>query len=141
MAAVPEDENLTRRMIKLGIREEDLEETFVRGTGSGGQKINKTSSTVVLRHLPTGLEVRCQRERSQTMNDELYYDEAATSWTLIPWEPADGDERGQGDGDEVEVELPEEIEAKLDRSKTYACNAERDGSGWKVLEVGDVIAE
>lgn len=55
-------------MTKLGIREDDLEEDFVRGSGPGGQKINKTSSTVVLRHVPTGVEVRCQKERSQVMN-------------------------------------------------------------------------
>ena len=59
---------LEARMTALGIREDDLEETFIRGTGAGGQKINKTSSTVVLRHRPTGLEVRCQRERSQAQN-------------------------------------------------------------------------
>ena len=59
---------LLRRMEELGLRECDLEETFIRGGGNGGQKINKTSSTVVLRHLPTGLEVRCARERSQSMN-------------------------------------------------------------------------
>jgi protein subunit release factor B len=62
------DEALAQRMRKLGIHEDDLEETFVRGTGAGGQKINKTSSTVVLVHKPTGLEVRCQRERSQSLN-------------------------------------------------------------------------
>lgn len=55
-------------MRRLGIREEDIEENFIRGTGAGGQKINKTSSTVVLVHTPTGLEVRCQRERSQSQN-------------------------------------------------------------------------
>lgn len=65
---LPDHEALARRMKKLGIREDDLEEDFVRGAGPGGQKINKTSSTVQLRHLPTGLEVRCQRERSQVMN-------------------------------------------------------------------------
>ena len=59
MAAAFDDDALGKRMRKLGIREEDLEETFVRGTGAGGQKINKTSSTVVLVHVPTGLEVRC----------------------------------------------------------------------------------
>lgn len=68
MAGLEIDDALTARMRKLGIRDEDLEETFTRGTGAGGQKINKTSSTVVLRHVPTGVEIRCQRERSQTMN-------------------------------------------------------------------------
>ena len=68
MADPLNDEALAQRMRKLGIHEDDLEETFVRGTGAGGQKINKTSSTVVLVHVPTGLEVRCQRERSQAQN-------------------------------------------------------------------------
>ena len=68
MAAALEDEALQKRMKKLGIREEDLQESFVRGTGAGGQKINKTSSTVVLRHTASGVEVRCQQERSQSMN-------------------------------------------------------------------------
>lgn len=62
------EDGLNARMRSLRIREEDLEETFIRGTGAGGQKINKTSSTVVLRHVPTGIEVRCQRERSQSQN-------------------------------------------------------------------------
>ena len=56
------------RMAALGIREEDLEERFIRGSGSGGQKINKTSSCVALRHIPSNIEVRCQRERSQSAN-------------------------------------------------------------------------
>lgn len=68
MAALVIDEGLQKRMKKLGLCEEDLEESFIRGTGAGGQKINKTSSTVVLRHVPTGLEVRTQRERSQSLN-------------------------------------------------------------------------
>lgn len=68
MAAPIEDEALRKRMLKLGIAGDDLEESFIRGTGAGGQKINKTSSTVVLVHVPTGIEVRCQRERSQSMN-------------------------------------------------------------------------
>lgn len=68
MATALDDETLKKRMLKLGLREDDIEETFTRGTGAGGQKINKTSSTVVLVHAPTGLEVRCQRERSQSLN-------------------------------------------------------------------------
>lgn len=59
---------LAERMAKLGIADADIEETFIRGSGSGGQKINKTSSCVILRHRPSGIVVRCQRERSQTMN-------------------------------------------------------------------------
>jgi protein subunit release factor B len=53
----------------------DVDERFVRGTGPGGQKINKTSSTVWLRHRPTGVEVRCQRERSQAANRDLAWRE------------------------------------------------------------------
>lgn len=66
--SLPNEEALQKRLRKLRIRDEDLDEEFIRGGGPGGQKINKTSSTVVLRHVPTGIEIRCQRERSQVMN-------------------------------------------------------------------------
>ena len=59
----------------LGVLAADIEERFVRGSGPGGQKINKTSSTVHLRHGPTGVEVRVQRERSQAANRELAWTE------------------------------------------------------------------
>jgi protein subunit release factor B len=59
---------LLERMKRLGVREEDFRETFIRGTGAGGQKINKTSSTVFLIHRPTGLSVKCQQGRSQSLN-------------------------------------------------------------------------
>lgn len=72
---IESEDGLNARMRSLRIREEDLEETFIRGTGAGGQKINKTSSTVVLRHVPTGIEVRCQRERSQSQNRILAREE------------------------------------------------------------------
>lgn len=62
------ESELAARMSRLGIREQDIEESFIKGSGSGGQKINKTSSCVQLRHRPSGIEVRCQRERSQALN-------------------------------------------------------------------------
>ncbi|MBT6069332.1 peptide chain release factor-like protein [Candidatus Peregrinibacteria bacterium] len=53
---------------ELNIRPNDIEESFVLGSGAGGQKINKTASCVLLRHNPTGTEVRCQRHREQSKN-------------------------------------------------------------------------
>lgn len=55
-------------MEELGIREEDLEESFIRSGGRGGQHVNKTSTCVYIKHIPTGMEVKCQEERSQGLN-------------------------------------------------------------------------
>jgi protein subunit release factor B len=63
------------RLAALGMRSADVEERFILGSGRGGQKLQKTSSCVWLRHGPTGIEVRCQRERSQTVNRELAWAE------------------------------------------------------------------
>ncbi len=65
------NEDIVNRLKALGTGVEDVDERFVRGSGPGGQKINKTSSTVWLKHRPTGIEVRTQRERSQTANRAL----------------------------------------------------------------------
>ena len=59
---------LKKRMEELDINESDLTEKFIKGTGAGGQKINKTSSCVYLRHEPSGIEVKCQTTRSQAEN-------------------------------------------------------------------------
>ncbi|HVN97671.1 MAG TPA: peptide chain release factor-like protein [Syntrophorhabdaceae bacterium] len=65
----PEKEKaLYERMAALGINESDIFEQFVRSSGHGGQKVNKTSTCVYLKHLPTGIEVKCQEERSQALN-------------------------------------------------------------------------
>jgi len=62
------EQALQDRMDELGIRESDLQESFVRSSGPGGQKVNKASSCVYLVHRPTGLSVKCQESRSQAMN-------------------------------------------------------------------------
>lgn len=59
---------LVERMEALGIEEKDIEEKFVRSSGRGGQKVNKTSTCVYLRHIPTGIEVKYMKERSQSLN-------------------------------------------------------------------------
>ena len=68
MLSAQKEAALQRRMDQLGIDEDDLLEKFISGSGHGGQKINKTSSCVYLKHLPTGLEVKCQLHRSRVMN-------------------------------------------------------------------------
>ncbi len=61
-------EQLEKKMEELSIKESDLLEKFILGSGNGGQKINKTSSCVYLKHEPSGIEIKCQKERSQEMN-------------------------------------------------------------------------
>lgn len=88
MADFPDvvEASLRARFVSLGVRADDVAEQFIRGAGAGGQKINKTSSTVVLRHLPTGVEVRCQRERSQSVNRLLAWAELADK---LEWQRAE----------------------------------------------------
>ena len=67
---VSEEKNkwLQERMEALGIHEKDIEEKFIRSSGSGGQKVNKTSTCVYLNHIPTRIEVKWMEERSQSLN-------------------------------------------------------------------------
>ena len=62
------ESQLARRMAELCVAESDIEESFVRSGGHGGQNVNKTSTCVMLRHRPTGLQVKCQSTRQQGLN-------------------------------------------------------------------------
>src|SRR5437588_4864242 len=63
--------SIAARMARLGIRDVDLEETFARSSGPGGQNVNKVATSVTLRHLPSGISVTVQDSRSQAMNRKI----------------------------------------------------------------------
>ncbi|MFO7865613.1 MAG: peptide chain release factor-like protein [Candidatus Aminicenantes bacterium] len=62
------EKDLYKKMKKYGVKEKDLEEKFIRSSGKGGQRTNKVATCVYLKHIPTGIEVKCQSERSQAIN-------------------------------------------------------------------------
>lgn len=65
---IDKEDALQAKMASLGIRESDLEEKFIRASGKGGQKVNKTSACVYLKYRPLGIEVKCDQGRSQALN-------------------------------------------------------------------------
>ncbi|MBI1921708.1 MAG: peptide chain release factor-like protein [Geobacter sp.] len=87
--AVSEEKNrwLRQRMAELGVTEEEIEEKFVRSSGAGGQHVNKTSTCVQLRHIPTGIEVKCMQERSQSLNRFLARRELLERIAALKGEP------------------------------------------------------
>ena len=68
--AVSEEKNrwLKDKMESFGVRNEDIIEKFIRSSGKGGQKVNKTSTCVYIKHMPTGIEIKCMKDRSQSIN-------------------------------------------------------------------------
>lgn len=98
---------LKERLRALDISEEDVLEKFIKSSGPGGQKVNKTSTCVYLKHLPTGIEVKCSHERSQSLNRFL-------AWRLL----ADKiEERIKGIKSEREQEREKIRRQKRKRSK------------------------
>jgi peptide chain release factor len=71
MAGLEKEKAMVEMMARLGVREQDIVERFIRSQGPGGQNVNKVSTCVYLWHAPTGIEVKCQRERSQALNRYL----------------------------------------------------------------------
>ena len=65
---IDKEEALKAKMASLGIKESDIRELFILSSKKGGQKVNKTSACVYLKHIPTGIEVKCQENRSQILN-------------------------------------------------------------------------
>ena len=65
------EKSLCEKMRQLGVRDEDIVESFTHSRGPGGQNVNKTSTCVFLKHLPSGIQVKCQQERSQALNRYL----------------------------------------------------------------------
>lgn len=66
--SIQKQKQLEDKLNRLGIFEKDIEEKFIRSQGKGGQKVNKTSTCVYLKHIPTGIEIKCQKERYQSIN-------------------------------------------------------------------------
>ncbi len=66
--SLKKQKKLEERMQKLGVFEKDIIEKFIRSSGKGGQKVNKTATCVYLKHIPTGIEIKCQKERVQSLN-------------------------------------------------------------------------
>ena len=66
--SLEKEDALRQKMARLGIHKQDIIESFIRSKGPGGQNVNKTSTCVYLKHIPTGIEVKCQKERTQVLN-------------------------------------------------------------------------
>ena len=62
------EEKLYKRMAELSIFEEDIDEKFIKSSGKGGQNVNKNSTCVQLKHIPSGIIVKYQKERTQNLN-------------------------------------------------------------------------
>ncbi|MBF0557165.1 MAG: peptide chain release factor-like protein [Nitrospirae bacterium] len=95
--AVSEEKNrwLKNKMEELGISEKDIQEQFIRSSGKGGQHVNKTSTCVYLKHIPTGIEIKCMQDRSQSVNRFLARRELAEAVERLSGKPTTQDAKLQ----------------------------------------------
>jgi protein subunit release factor B len=128
-------EEIDARLNAVGADRSEVEVRFIRGSGPGGQKINKTSSSVWLRHGPTGTEVRCQRERSQFANREIAWFElvgkleaaakAKKNAAIDAWETERRRTRQKSYGQKIRM-----IQTKKHRAGHKAKRGRVGGDGW-----------
>jgi protein subunit release factor B len=110
--------DLLARLKRLGIAEEDLEERFVRGSGRGGQKLNKTSSSVWLTHKPTGILVKCGARRSQALNRFLARRRLAEKLERLRSETVEEEQRTREKIRRKKSRTKRRVRKKLEASKT-----------------------
>ncbi len=124
--SLEKEKDLLERMNRLGISEGDLQETFIRSSGPGGQKVNKTATCVYLVHVPSGLSVKCQKTRSQAMNRFLA--------RRIFLERMERLQKGQANAERKRIEkLKRQKRKRSKRAKEKVLQAKRRQSEKKAL--------
>ena len=105
--AVSEEKNkwLKEKMESLGIREEDILEKFIRSSGKGGQKVNKTATCVYIKHIPTGIEVKCMKDRSQSINRFLARRELVERIERLSGKPTAEEMKKKGEGQVLHLDI------------------------------------
>ncbi|MFA4967157.1 MAG: peptide chain release factor-like protein [Candidatus Margulisiibacteriota bacterium] len=117
---------LEEKLTRLGIRDQDVIEKFIRSSGSGGQNVNKTSTCVYLKHIPTGIEVKMSQERSQALNRFL-------AWRLLA-EKVEGKILGEKSTKRRESEkIRRQKRKRSKRSKEKMLREKKMVSGKKAL--------
>jgi len=124
--SLEKEKDLLERMNRLGISEGDLQETFIRSSGPGGQKVNKTATCVYLVHVPSGMSVKCQKTRSQAMNRFLA--------RRIFLERMERLQKGQANAERKRIEkLKRQKRKRSKRAKEKVLQAKRRQSEKKAL--------
>ncbi|MSU57572.1 MAG: peptide chain release factor-like protein [Pedosphaera sp.] len=123
---------LAQRMTALGVSEAEIEESFVRSGGHGGQNVNKVSTCVMLLHRPSGISVKCQNTRQQGMNRFI--------GRQLLLDKIEAQRKGRADAERARIEKirrqkrprPRGVKERMLANKAYhaAKKAERRGRGW-----------